>query len=97
MRSVGVRELKEHTSQILRQVRGEIVEITHRGQVIARLLPARPPLSVQEDWRAFWDDWDKLSADISGRWPPDESAEGAISDVRRDLGSSSTPASGSAR
>jgi antitoxin (DNA-binding transcriptional repressor) of toxin-antitoxin stability system len=38
MRSVGVRELKAHLSQILRQVQaGEAVLVTDRGRVVAEL------------------------------------------------------------
>jgi prevent-host-death family protein len=40
MKSVGVRELKEHASEVLRRVqRGEIVEITVRGKPVARMVP----------------------------------------------------------
>jgi prevent-host-death family protein len=87
MPSVGVRELKEHTSEILRRVRerGEIVDVTYRGQVVARVIPVQSGPSVQNDWRAFWADWDKLSAEISAEWPEGVSAEDAINDVRRDL------------
>jgi len=41
MASVGVRELKEHTSEIVRRVRdnGETIDITYRGEVVATLVP----------------------------------------------------------
>ena len=41
MREVGVRELKQHTSEVLRRVREskEVIAITRWGQVIARLVP----------------------------------------------------------
>ncbi len=40
MASVGVRELKEHTSEILRRIdNGESIEITRRGKVVAKLVP----------------------------------------------------------
>jgi prevent-host-death family protein len=41
VRSIGVRELKVHTSRILRRVRerGEAVEVTYRGRPVARLIP----------------------------------------------------------
>lgn len=86
-RSVGVRELKAHTSEILRRVRdeGETVAVTHRGRVIARVVPAESPAKIQDDWRSFWEDWDKLAAEIGKRWPEGVSAEDAMNDVRRDL------------
>jgi prevent-host-death family protein len=37
MRSVGIRELRQRTSELLRRVRGgEKVEITDRGEPVAR-------------------------------------------------------------
>jgi prevent-host-death family protein len=45
--SVGVRELRQRASELLRLVeRGEIIEITDRGRPLARLtpLPAGTPL-----------------------------------------------------
>ncbi len=87
MRSVGVRELKEHTSEILRRVReqGEVVDVTYRGRVVARVVPVEPAPSVQNDWRAFWADWDWLADEIGAEWPEGVSAQDAINDVRRDL------------
>lgn len=41
MRTVGIRELQRHASAVLRDVKaGEVVEITERGRVIARVVPA---------------------------------------------------------
>ena len=38
---VGIRELREDLSRIVRRVqRGEVVEVTDRGQAVARLVPA---------------------------------------------------------
>jgi len=43
MESIGVRELKEHLSHYLRAVRqGRVVEVTVRGEPVARLVPAHP-------------------------------------------------------
>ncbi len=40
MRSIGVRELRQNASRYLREVkRGETVEVTERGEPIARLVP----------------------------------------------------------
>jgi len=40
MEQIGVRELRQNASQYLDRVaRGEIVEITHRGEPVARLVP----------------------------------------------------------
>lgn len=38
---IGVRELRQHASRYLALVRGgEVVEVTDRGQLVARLVPA---------------------------------------------------------
>jgi prevent-host-death family protein len=40
---IGVRELNQQTSRIIERVkRGETLEITKRGQPVARLVPATP-------------------------------------------------------
>jgi len=40
MRSIGVRELRQHASKYLRDVeRGETIEVTDRGRLIALLVP----------------------------------------------------------
>jgi prevent-host-death family protein len=40
MKSVGLRELKNHLSQYVRDVRsGEVVLVTDRGEVVAELVP----------------------------------------------------------
>jgi prevent-host-death family protein len=43
MKQIGVRELNQQTSRVLERVRrGETLEITERGQLVARLVPATP-------------------------------------------------------
>jgi prevent-host-death family protein len=42
MASVGVRELKQNASAVLRRVKaGETIEVTERGQPVARLIPIK--------------------------------------------------------
>ena len=60
---VGVREMKAHLSGYLRRVKkGESIEITERGKIVARLEPASPPYP---ELQGIWDmvregklDWD---------------------------------------
>lgn len=49
MRVVGVRELREKTAEILREVseKGETVQVTHHGRVMAHLVP--PPRTKSPD------------------------------------------------
>ncbi len=87
MTTVGIRELKQNTSRILRRVRegGETIEITYHGEPIARLVPISPAKPSTEEISAVLTDLDELSAEISAQWPEGVSALDAINDVRRGL------------
>ena len=87
MRSVGIRELKEHTSQVLRRVRedGEEIHVTYYGRVIARLIPVTQSRPVPTDLTAVWADLDRLAAEIGARWPADVTAAEAVSEGRREV------------
>ena len=87
MVTVGVRELKQQTSKILRRVReeGETIEITYHGQTVAHLVPVNPPAPSTEEMAAIWADLNQLSAEISAQWPEGVSALDAVNDVRREL------------
>lgn len=40
MQRIGVRELNQRTSQVIERVkRGQVVEVTDRGKLVARLVP----------------------------------------------------------
>ncbi|MGH2535036.1 MAG: type II toxin-antitoxin system Phd/YefM family antitoxin [Thermomicrobiales bacterium] len=88
MQQIGVREFKAHTSEILRRVRDEreTIEITSRGQAIARLTPIeqRPPLTKEEISRRFAA-LEKFAQEISKYWPDGVSAVDAVKENRRDL------------
>jgi prevent-host-death family protein len=82
MAEIGVRELKTHTSEILRRVRDEreTFLITYRGRVIARLLPTN---GRKKHWREVWADMDKTAEEISKHWPKGVSAVEAVREQRR--------------
>jgi len=84
MRSVGVRELKDQTSRILRRVRdrGEEIQVTYRGRAIARLIPASRPRGGKTR-AAVWSDLDRLAVEIGARWPRGRSAVEAVREGRR--------------
>ena len=65
MASVGVRELKEHTSEIVRRVRddGETIDITYRGEVVATIQPKRS-LDPERD-RVFWERQRALTRELA--------------------------------
>lgn len=84
MGEIGVRELKENTSQIIRRVREEkeSFNITYRGRVVAWLVPIEAP-KEPEDWRDVWADMDETAAQIGKRWRSKRSAAEAVSEQRR--------------
>ena len=86
MRTIGVRELKEHTSQVLRRVRqrGEEIEVTHHGRVIARLVPVRRERRRSRASTAIWSTLDQLAREIGTHWPKGYSATKAVGDERRE-------------
>ena len=85
MAAVGARELKERTSAVLRRVRerGEEIEVTLHGRVVARLVPARPEARPNARRRAAWSDLDRLAREIGARWPKGVSATRAVHEGRR--------------
>ena len=66
MLTVGIRELKTNPSVILRRVRlkGETVDITFRGKIIARISPAQSTTDAPARDNAAWVALDRISAEI---------------------------------
>jgi prevent-host-death family protein len=81
MTEVGIRELKNRTSEIVRAVREERVEyiITYRGRPAARLVP----IADEENDQQAWQELERLSQEISARWQSDKSAVELLDEVRR--------------
>jgi prevent-host-death family protein len=53
MERIGIRELRQHASKYLERVeRGEAIEVTNRGRLVARILPAAEELSGLAKLRA---------------------------------------------
>ena len=49
MNRIGVRELRQHASRYLAQVKaGETVEVTERGRLIAKLVPPEPAETARD-------------------------------------------------
>jgi prevent-host-death family protein len=50
MRRVGVRELRENTAQILKEVneQGQSIEVTLHGKVLAHLVPPPRPVASED-------------------------------------------------
>ena len=66
MDSVGIRELKRDTSAIIKKVREdkEQVEITFRGEVVARIVPVDSVQERREQVQELWDKMDRLAMKI---------------------------------
>lgn len=82
MISVGIRELKQRTSELIRMVResGNKIQITYRGEVVALLIPVT---RSQQDEAQAWAEIDHLAAEIGARWPEGLSAAEAITESRQ--------------
>lgn len=85
-KSIGVRELKTNPGKILRMVRDEHeqVDVTIRGEVVARIVPVRPGMTPEEH-EAVWKRHKEIADQISASWPKGVSAVDAIREVRREL------------
>jgi prevent-host-death family protein len=63
MGTVGLRELRQDASDLVRRVEaGEEIDITVAGRLAARLVPAKPKQ---------WQRWDDIGAVFQGRRDPD--------------------------
>ena len=83
MITVGIRELRQKTSELIRQVReeGRQVEVTLHGKPVARIIPIQRPPDDGDDAEA-WAKLDHLAAEINAWWPSGVSAVEAVSEGR---------------
>jgi len=58
------------------------VQVTHRGQVVALLIPVASSKN-KENENHSWANLDALAAEIGAHWPKGVSAEQAVSEGRR--------------
>ena len=86
METIGVRELRERASEVLRRVRddGDVFEVSYRGRVIARLVPVAQP-ETKNALSNFNANWEKLAKAIGVHWPDGVSAVDAVREGRREL------------
>jgi prevent-host-death family protein len=84
MVTVGVRELKQQASELIRLVRetGSEVQVTHRGQIVALLIPVASSKGKKDEKRS-WTNLDSLAAEIGARWPKGVTAAQAVNESRR--------------
>ena len=82
---VGIRDLKQRTSELLRLVRerGESIDISDRGEVVARIVPVARPTASAVRARKVWRDIDRVAEEISKDWPRGIGAVRAMREARR--------------
>jgi prevent-host-death family protein len=92
VRTVGIRELKTRVSEIVREVRasGRPIDITVRGQVVARLgpLPANDALdddARRQALRTWLDETETFAQEVARRWPSPTSSVELIREQRREV------------
>ena len=87
MGAIGIRELKAQASQVIRRVRerGEEIEVTHHGKVVARVVPASRRAARRQTSAAVWSTLDRVAREIGAAWPKRRSATAAVREGRRDL------------
>ncbi len=94
MPQVGIRELKNEASEIIRAVREERAEyvVTLRGRPVALILPVAEGWPEAEAVRAvaatranadFWDRMAALRAEIAAKWQSDKTGVELVEEQRR--------------
>ena len=85
MSEIGVRELKQKTSEIIRKVREEraAYDVTYRGRVVARIVPVGSRTYDRDEAMRIWREMDKVAERISKKWPKGLSAADAVAEQRR--------------
>ncbi len=86
MPSIGVRELKIHVSEVMRDVRDTRARyvVTHRGQPVAMIVPysrreETNELSTEEGWARFFEVGEQLGRE----WTSPVTAVEILDDMRR--------------
>lgn len=89
---IGVRELREHTAEIVRRLREEKVEyiITYKGRPVALLLPLAEPqveeaiLQVGKQHIASgWEHYARLAEELRQAWPQNQDTQALLDEIRQ--------------
>ncbi|HEY0068924.1 MAG TPA: type II toxin-antitoxin system prevent-host-death family antitoxin [Chloroflexia bacterium] len=83
MKRMGIRELKAHMSEAIREVgEGQTIEVTNHGEVVALLVPARRSVD-REKVREALASLDALAAEIDKHVTGPVNVAEMISEMRR--------------
>jgi prevent-host-death family protein len=87
MPTIGVRELKNRTSAVIRDVRqhGAQYTITVDGKPVAVITPivVTDAEEIEQAWDEFFEALDAQTERLAKIWPPDISAAEAVAEQRR--------------
>ena len=91
MPAIGVRDLHNRTTEVLRDVRESGAEyvVTYQGRPVALLLPVdterleRAMLDAGKQATAGWECYARLADEIRSRWPTDQRSAAVLADIRR--------------
>jgi prevent-host-death family protein len=92
MSLIGVRELRQQTSEVIRRVREDRAEyvVTYQGRPVAIILPLDAGRAekemVQASRKAVLDNWERyerLAEELRRDWPTDLSTQDMIDSIRR--------------
>ena len=92
MSLIGVRELRQQTSEVIRRVREEGAEyvVTYQGRPVAIILPLDTERAeaemVQAGKRAIpsnWEQYEQIAQEIRDAWPADLTTQDLLDDIRR--------------
>jgi prevent-host-death family protein len=92
MSLIGVRELRQQTSEVIRKVREERAEyvVTYQGRPVAIILPLDADQAEKEMVRAGrkaildnWERYELLAEELRRAWPADLSTQDLIDAIRR--------------
>lgn len=85
MADIGIRELKIHTSEIVRKVKEKRMRyiVTHRGRPVAAIIPIEEVQPGSESETSAWDELVSLGQQIGQNWESDQSSTEILSGMRR--------------
>jgi prevent-host-death family protein len=92
MSLIGVRELREQASKVIRQVRKEGAEyvVTYQGRPVAIILPLDTARAEAEMVRVSkkailgnWETYERLAEELRRVWPSDISTQDLLDAIRR--------------
>ncbi|MBC8445877.1 MAG: type II toxin-antitoxin system Phd/YefM family antitoxin [Chloroflexi bacterium] len=92
MSLIGVRELREQASEVIRRVRQDRAEyvITYQGRPVAIILPLDAERAEKEMVQASkkavlgsWERYERLAEELRRTWPADLPTQDVIDSIRR--------------